>query len=533
MKPNALHLAMAASLANMLPTVTLAVPSTNCPAAVSNTITVAAGTTVVATQTNGCTLGAGESIVVESNGAIDFDQASFFGDNGVAGIAVASGEAAGSVNIQGTVAVGDNNSRAGVRIPEGSSLVGALDVSGSIAVTGGGSSTFAIYASGDIGGDVTVSGTLNSQRGAIEFSGVAATQGISISVTETGELRAQAEAVRLFGAFGGTTSMPNFTNAGYIGSQEGGSGGLVGGGVALLGDKQITSFSNTGTIEARRSANDVAGYSGVSLVWDSSITTLNNTGTISGIDGGDGILVGQRYGGITTLNNNAGGVISAVNQGAGVRTQALIGTLNNNGTLSGAVTGLTVADYQFYGYDYVSGRIDTLVNLGTITGGAFDIETPTGRLPTDPQPIGTFKNLQSRLTYKGMLPENYEIAITDANTYGSLIFTQASGLMTFKVADDANLQQIIYPDVLDGVSEDQLSALTGTAGSLSWALLNNGGNEYDLCVGIACPGAEGEAVPVPVPVIGPWLAGIMASLMGLLGLLGIRRRWALDKGRTS
>lgn len=522
MKPNALQLAMAASLANLVPTVTLAVPSTNCPAAISNTITVPASTTVVATESNGCTLGAGESIVVESGGAIDFDQPSWSGGFDVAGIALEPGAAAGSVDIAGTVEVGDTNSRIGVRIPEKSSLTGALNVSGSISVVGGGAQTYAIYASGDIGGDVTVSGTVTSQRGAIEFSGNAATQEISISVTETGELRGQGEAVRLFGAFDSEASMPSFTNDGYVGSADsGGLSGLVGGGVTLLGGKEITAFSNAGTIEARQNAGGFA-YSGLTLNADSSITTLTNTGTISGIDGGDGILVGQQYGGITTLNNNAGATISAVNQGSGVRNQALIETLTNNGTLSGAISGLVLEDYQKYGQAYISARINTLVNLGTITGGVFDIETPTERQATDPQPIGTFKNLQSGLTYKGMLPENYEIAITDANTYGSLIFTQASGLMTFKVADDANLQQIIYPKVLDGVSEDQLTALSGTAGSLSWALLNNGGDEYDLCVGSACPGAPGEALPVPI--MGPWLAGLMASFIGLLGLLGLRRR---------
>jgi len=301
----------------------------------------------------------------------------------------------------------------------------------------------------------------------------------------------------------------------------GGLSGLVGGGVQLDFGKKITSFSNSGTIEARQNSGGF-GYSGLTLNGNSRITTLTNTGTISGIDGGDGIVIGQQYGWILTLNNNAGATISAVNQGVGIRNQALIRTLTNNGTLSGAISGLKLEDYVYYGESYATGRISTLVNLGTITGGMFDIETPTGRQATDPQPIGTLKNLQSGLTYKGMLPENYEIAITNANTYGSLVVTEGSGLMTFKVAEDANLQQIIYPDVLDGVSEDQLTALSGSAGPLSWTLLNDGENEYDLCVGSACPGAPGEAVPVPI--IGPWLTGFLASFIGLLGLLGLRRR---------
>jgi hypothetical protein len=163
-----------------------------------------------------------------------------------------------------------------------------------------------------------------------------------------------------------------------------------------------------------------------------------------------------------------------------------------------------------------------LVNVGTIEGGVFDIDTPMDRGPTDDAPIGTLVNLQSGLTYRGMLPENYEIVIEDDSTYGSFVVSGAYGLMSFGISDDGDVQELVYPNVLDGVTEEQLTALSGTVGSYGWSLLSTDDpTEWDLCVGSACPGG---LLPKPVPVMGPWMVAFLSALTGLMGLFGVSRR---------
>jgi hypothetical protein len=515
LKRRPLYLAMAAGLAATSPSIVLAVPSTNCPQAVSNTITVPNGFTVVATETYGCSLNTGESIVVQTGGAIDFDQPAYFNEPtfGLAGIFVPDGVSAGSVDIDGTVSIGDVNSRHGVLIGDGASLSGNIDVSGTITVLSPGSAN-GIFARGDVNG-IYVSGTIEASRYAIYFNG-AGTQAIPIYVSETGTLRGAIHAVDLLGDFGaGTTTMPAFANAGYLGPSNN-----FGGGVYLSFDKRIASFTNasTGVIEAKPVPNGVA-VSGVGITGRSSITTFTNEGTIRASDGGDGIEVGGASD-IGTITNAVGGVIESINQGAGIYVNGMITTLNNRGTMSGAVAGIQISDYGYY-YTYY-GRIDTLVNVGTIEGGVFDIDTPMDRGPTDDAPIGTLVNLQSGLTYRGMLPENYEIVIEDDSTYGSFVVSGAYGLMSFGISDDGDVQELVYPNVLDGVTEEQLTALSGTVGSYGWSLLSTDDpTEWDLCVGSACPGG---LLPKPVPVMGPWMVAFLSALTGLMGLFGVSRR---------
>lgn len=518
MKQRPLCLALAAGLAATSPSIVLAAPSTNCPQAVSNNITVPNGFTVVATEAYGCSLTTGESIVVQTGGAIDFDQPAYDGELtfGLAGIFVPDGVSAGSVDIDGTVAIGDDNSRHGVLIGDGASLSGSIDVSGTITVSASGSSATGIFARGDVAGGITVSGTIESSQYAIYFYG-AGTQSIPISVSETGTLRGAIRGVELFGDFGSTTTMPTFINAGYIGTSNN-----FGGGVSFEYDKRIASFTNasTGVIEAKPVPNGVA-VSGVGMSEGrSSITTFTNEGTIRASDGGDGIELGGTSD-IGTITNAVGGVIESINQGAGIYVNGMITTLNNRGTMSGAVAGIEISDYGYY-YTYL-GRIDTLVNVGTIEGGVFDIDTPMDRDLTDPAPIGTLANLQSGLTYQGMLPENYEIIIFGESTYGSLVVSGAYGQMAFDIAGDGNIQELIYPNVLDGVTEAQLTQTFGNVGPYSWSLLSTDDpTEWDLCVGSACPG--GGLGPKPVPVMGPWMMALLGGLTGLFGLFGLSRR---------
>ena len=546
MQRKRLVLAITAGLAASSSPMVWAAPSTNCPAASGNVITVASGTTVVATETNGCTLATGESIVVESGGAIDFDQPSFnagFGvSTDVAGIFVPESVAAVSIDVAGIVSIGGVNDRAGIRVLGGGSVSGDITVSGTVEVQmEESSSSVAVFATGAVGGKITVSGTVDAVggggiRAGIATGGSAATT--DVVVEAAGVVRGEVSAITLFGAPGGAV-MANLTNAGDI-LPSALSETPVGGGIELTLQKSLTTLNNQAGAKIQAGTGAFFPVHAVNVNTGSTIGTLENSGEIEAFGGGSGVHVagGSQ---ITTLTNNASGTIvgsdpevsdSSISALDGIDLTGSISTLNNLGTITGAdaAIDMRIDDNPYF---FFAGRIDSLVNLGTLTGGA------TTEVPANPSApaiktwvgdegtaaIGRLVNKQAGLRYSGGLPTNYDVVITDASTYGSIIFDNAEGVMAFGIDVERSTvtNNTLYSGVLDGVTAEQLSATSGTSGAFNWTLTSDGdATEWDLCVGDCTLSPEPDAKPIPV--MGLWGAWLLAGLSGLLGLMGIRRQ---------
>ena len=333
--------------------------------------------------------------------------------------------------------------------------------------------------------------------------------------------------VQIFGA--GTPGTPStLTNHGEIREPTGAD---FGGGIELIQSHRLATLVNHNLIQGRGIRNTLANHAVVVSDFisgvGSEIDVFTNAGTVTAIDGGNGVYVAQENSRINTLDNEIGAVISAVNTGSGVVTEGRIGALTNRGIISGAVSGIGVQDFDDYDYGLQpSGRIDTLINLGTISGGVFDIDAVERDLAVDLAPIGTLINAQADLTYRGTLPETYQIIITSTTQYGSLDAVPAPSLMDFDISADDSVvtPNFLYTGVLKGIGASLLGQTSGVTDGVSWTLLTSDGNSWDLCTGVVsggqCQVQQGSsAEPIPVPIGKP---GWLLLLLGLLGVIGLR-----------
>ncbi|WP_455813548.1 autotransporter outer membrane beta-barrel domain-containing protein [Pseudomonas graminis] len=137
-------------------------------------------------------------------------------------------------------------------------------------------------------------------------------------------------------------------NAGTIGTLSN-TGSLTGTTAGIQSTGAITSLFNSGTI----SANSY----GVQADNGSLITSLENTST-GLIEAGTGVLAGNLTpSGVININTltNAGRISGTTNVGVGTSANATIGSLNNSGTITGALGAVANA-----------GTLGALVNSGTI-----------------------------------------------------------------------------------------------------------------------------------------------------------------------
>ncbi|MDR9454016.1 MAG: hypothetical protein RI542_08825, partial [Wenzhouxiangella sp.] len=496
-----------------------------------------AGTTVVATETNGCTLASGESIVVESGGAIEIDQGPFFGDPGLAGVVVPSNVTASSIEVAGSVSVGNTATRRGINVKEDASVSGDITISGTVEAQGT-SGVIAVSVTGSVDGEIKV-----LAPGRLDAIGTGSRYGIqtetataapNIVVGAGAEVRGESRAIRLL------NPMESLTNAGKI-AESALAPTPAGGGIELYADLTTLTNENGGLIQGVSAG--AFPVSAVSLTDATSIGTLDNSGEVNAMGGGSGIYM-NALSTITALNNNAqisgSGPETATNDPTldGVTVDGgVISTLTNSGVISGNDAAIEVEIGGFY-YP-AAGRINKLVNLGSLEGGVSTDGTTDPLAPAikafvpgsgDPAPIDRLVNKQSDLRYSGGLPSNYDVVITDASAYGSLIVDNAGGVMAFgiDVARSSVTDNTLYPGVLDGVTAEQLSATSGTSGALSWTLTQeDASTQWDLCVGDCSVSREPKPMPdpepTPVPVMGIWALGLLTSLSGLLGVVGIRR----------
>jgi autotransporter-associated beta strand protein len=246
--------------------------------------------------------------------------------------------------------------------------------------------------------------------------------------------------------------------------------------------------SNTGTIMELNNSRTISGN--VGIVNRGEITALNNssTGTISSVDLDEISTNGaiNNVGNILTLNNS--GMISSANYGIQIFVGATIDILNNTntGTISsydaaignsGTITELNNAGTISASGDspiYNSGIITTLNNTGTISG-------PLSSGIWNDGTITTLNNQQGKLggnplTYRSLLPINYNIIIVSAANYGQLAAsllaigtTTTFGVSSLSTAGSTILNTPLT-SVLSGITSEGLTNQSGTSNGYTFVL---------------------------------------------------------------
>ena len=271
---------------------------------------------------------------------------------------------------------------------------------------------------------------------------------------------------------------------------------------ARLGSK-ITTIDNSGTILGQADTSLGYGLSFTNSNSGVSITTINNSGTISGVAGTNdayGISTFVRDTG--TINNS--GTISAVattETSYGLRLYSIFGgaditNLNNSGTIS-ASSGTTSSYGVYLNSYYDEAEIVNFTNTGTISSSVgsgsdvFDIFVDTGSGMGGENTITNLNNSQGKsgndvLTYKGKLPENYNVIVNSTSDYGQISFDSATGTTNFGVYNTSTLSGgTTYASVIQGIATAKIGATrTGTLGSYSWTLQLQDGETtvWDLVV---------------------------------------------------
>ena len=472
--------AVASAVLSSVVPAAFAVPSSNCPASSGGVITIPNGLAVVAVEQDACTLANGESIVVESGGSITIDQAPYAGETSLQGIYAPGGLNLGSIDVAGDISVGNNNIRQGISFA--SPLSGALTVSGSVTAISS-SSGLALYMGGTVSGDTMISGTVTAQNFAAVD--VRAPQTL-IDISDTGIVEGASRAFRVF------SPVTTLQNAGQIRPF---SATPFSGGVLVR--------NNVGTLANASSGDIIANdHSDGAVNVNNDLGTLNNAGSITGTSTGaiatPGVKVYDAT--LTTLNNQVGGTIQSADAGGiGVAAAGgLISMLDNQATISGAVDGVKISDESVYYTKY--GEITSLTNMGSIDGASgSDINSQASR---DTGGLGTLNNLQSGLTFTGVMPANYNIIIADTSSFGSLSASSVTNSTTFGI-DLVNSTTVtddhLYEGVLSGVAGANLAGTSGTSGAYSWVLRNPGVDltAWDLCVGNcdAPVDTDGDGIP--------------------------------------
>jgi uncharacterized protein with beta-barrel porin domain len=228
---------------------------------------------------------------------------------------------------------------------------------------------------------------------------------------------------------------------------------------------------NHGTIGTLTNSNTIISASGYGIYNDTLITTLTNSGTVSGLFHG----ISNQVGTISTLTNSgtiagrsgiysSGSVDSLTNTNSGTirgnltagiynDTTGAIGTLINSGTI------LATSRDGVYNI----GTITTLTNSGTVSGGSYGIYNDlTGTITTLNNAQG---GASAALTYRGVLPTNYNIIVNSASSYGQLQASIITGTSTFGVSSlsspSSAILNVRLPGVLQGFTAPLTSYVNG------------------------------------------------------------------------
>ena len=218
----------------------------------------------------------------------------------------------------------------------------------------------------------------------------------------------------------------------------------------------ILALTNSGSIVATAGSTARAISNRTSL-----IESLINTGNISAtVTGSTAVAISNHEGTIGLLNNSGIISASAFDNAFGIDNYGdaggLIVTLINSGTITATATG---DDYAYGIYNSAASTIKSFTNTGTIVTSTSGINAAD----VDNQgSISTFNNLQSGLSYEGVLPVSYNIIVGSVNNFGQLDVNNASGSMTFGLyAGDADigvsLTEGTYSSIITGVANNLIT----------------------------------------------------------------------------
>lgn len=307
-------------------------------------------------------------------------------------------------------------------------------------------------------------------------------QADSNNTTITGNITSSASTgIRFYnGANSNTTTVTGNITAGSEGLQindnSDGNTTTITGNIAATTDGLYirTADSNTTTI----TGNITAGSEGMYLK-SSDSNVFNYTGTLAA--DADAIYLNDA----DSNTFNLSGTISTdgdSKHGVSLNSGSVTNTFNlaNGGKIT--ATGTSSSGIKLVS----SSSLTALTNLGTISGTDYGINVSSSS-------IATMNNLQSGLTYNGVVPSNYNIIIREFGAeYGKTTFSGVSGTMAFGIDltnSGTGIGDKIYEDVFTGIAASGvLSATSGTSSGAAWSLAHDGTN-WDLTITGALDGS--------------------------------------------
>ena len=266
------------------------------------------------------------------------------------------------------------------------------------------------------------------------------------------------------------------------------------------------------------------------------INAYNSTTTVTGdITAGDeGMHVKNSDSNVFNYTGTLAAAADAIYlNSADSNTFNLSGTISTNGGSkhgvslnSGSVTNtfnlanegkITATGSSSSGIKLVSSSsLTALTNLGTISGTEYGINVSSSS-------IATMNNLQSGLTYNGVVPSNYNIIIREFGAeYGKTTFSGVSGTMAFGIDltnSGTGIGDKIYEDVFTGIAASGvLSATSGTSSGAAWSLAHDG-TSWDLTITGALDGnyitaPSGASTMTSIENVSSGIAALVAAYAG-------------------
>ena len=225
------------------------------------------------------------------------------------------------------------------------------------------------------------------------------------------------------------------------GSLFGGWGFFEAGGSTINGG-----FTNTGTMGGNIYGFNLYSKNGFGTILNGG---FNNSGTISigfmAIDLESGSTINGGF-------NNSG----TITDGVATNPSSTV-VIGSGATINGGINNDTTGSIISVKQDAINtaGTIDSITNKGVINGapGYHGINN-TGK-------IGTLNNLQSGLTYTGILPTNYNIIIDSPSAYGKLVASSVTGAFTWGITSDSTIPNVTgvgttYTGVFSGLTSDNI-----------------------------------------------------------------------------
>ena len=334
-----------------------------------------------------------------------------------------------------------------------------LTVNGNITTTG--LYAFSIYnGSASEGNNYLINGLVqmndNFSNAAIAFYNIGGIDNLTIA--SSAALKATVNDTEAYGIRNQDgAGIASLTNAGSIQAVAANSQAYAISNYTTSGTRSvILALTNSGSIVATAGSTARAISNRTSL-----IESLINTGNISAtVTGSTAVAISNHEGTIGLLNNSGIISASAFDNAFGIDNYGDAGgtivTLINSGTITATATG---DDYAYGIYNSAASTIKSFTNTGTI------VTSTSGINAADVANLGlisTFNNLQSGLSYEGVLPVSYNIIVGSVNNFGQLDVNNASGSMTFGLyAGDADigvsLTEGTYSSIITGVANNLIT----------------------------------------------------------------------------